>query len=81
MSSLDCLMADMETFKNNKPSNNKNNSRRVEIEIDNKKEEMFEKKLDNLTDKLLNSLKTGSDNIDVVETTEDLGSETYPEPG
>ena len=61
--SLDSLMADMETFRNQKPS------RRVEIEV----EQNLEKKLESLTDQLLDAFKPGSEDIETKETKDSLG--------
>ena len=43
------------------------------IQVENKKEEDLERKLDNLTDKLLGSLKTGDQGPDPEEEKSDLG--------
>jgi len=73
VSSLDCLLADMESFKSNKGLNTR--GRAVEIEVENKKEENeeLEKKLDNLTDKLLGALKTGTQTPEEGQEKSDLG--------
>ena len=68
MDSLDSLMADMETFRTHKPS------RRVEIEV----EEALEKKLESLTDQLLDAFKPGSEDIDTKETKDSLGEPCPP---
>merc|ERR1712038_254148 len=70
VSSLDCLLADMESFKSQTTGPN-GRGRKLEIEVENKKEEDLERKLDNLTDKLLGSLKTGGQDIE--EEKSDLG--------
>merc|ERR1712156_951827 len=70
VSSLDCLLADMESFKSQTTGPN-GRGRKLEIEVENKKEEDLERKLDNLTDKLLGSLKTGGQ--DPEEEKSDLG--------
>merc|ERR1711971_163563 len=69
VSSLDCLLADMESFKSN------TRGRAVEIEVENKKEENeeLEKKLDNPTDKLLGALKTGNQTPEEGQEKSDLG--------
>merc|ERR1712192_23362 len=73
VSSLDCLLADMESFKSNKGLNTR--GRAVEIEVENKKEEdeELEKKLDTLTDKLLGALKTGTQTPEEGQEKSDLG--------
>merc|ERR1712032_85492 len=71
VSSLDCLLADMESFKSNKGLNSR--GRTVEIEVENKKEEELEKKLDNLTDKLLGALQTGTQTAEEGQEKSDLG--------
>merc|ERR1719158_2546182 len=72
VSSLDCLLADMESFKSKKEANN-NRGKVVEIEVENKKEEELEKKLDKLTDKLLGALQTGSQTPEEGQEKSDLG--------
>merc|ERR1711963_666153 len=71
VSSLDCLLADMESFKSQQTTGPNGRGRKLEIEVENKKEEDLERKLDNLTDKLLGSLKTGGQ--DPEEEKSDLG--------
>jgi len=72
VSSLDCLLADMESFKSNKEANSR--GRKVEIQVENKKEEEeLEKKLDNLTDKLLGALQTGTQTPEEGQEKSDLG--------
>jgi len=71
VSSLDCLLADMESFKSNKGLNSR--GRTVEIEVENKKDEELEKKLDNLTDKLLGALQTGTQTPEDGQEKSDLG--------
>merc|ERR1712130_463211 len=73
VSSLDCLLADMESFKTKKEANNNNRGKVVEIEVENKKEEELEKKLDKLTDKLLGALQTGSQTPEEGQEKSDLG--------
>ena len=88
VSSLDCLLADMESFKSKKEANN-NRGKVVEIEVwltlisfyktillfqvENKKEEELEKKLDKLTDKLLGALQTGAQTPEEGQEKSDLG--------
>lgn len=72
MDNLDILMADMETFKTHRPGY-KDKSRKIEIE--NEKIDKFEKKLENLTDKLLDAFKQDAEDVDpepVIEK-DDLG--------
>merc|ERR1712133_255864 len=71
--SLDSLLADMETFRtNNAADMDRDKSKKIQIEIETKKKENLEKKLENLTDKLLESFKPDSDVTATARTEDDL---------
>merc|ERR1711962_1336955 len=73
--SLDSLLADMETFRSNNASDmDRDKSKKIQIEIGTKKKENLEKKLENLTDKLLESFKPDSDVTATARTEDDLGT-------
>ena len=65
----------METFQT---SPSKPNSRRVEIQVDNKRKADLEEKLETLTDKLVDALKVGTDISSPEDAKEkgDLGEKT-----